>query len=140
MRGRSRLALRQVELFATGLSSNGRLTSALHTTKFYGRPLVSWTPALGAEEYDIEWSKTAYPFKAELAPGGSPGMLAITTSAILPVAPGTWYYRVRGYDFSLPTGVQQMGWSDPVKIVVSKPRFKIVKAVRPKFKIVGKGK
>ncbi|HLX19979.1 MAG TPA: hypothetical protein VKR23_07490, partial [Gaiellaceae bacterium] len=36
------------QLFATGLSSDGRLTSALHTTSFYGQPLVSWTPALGA--------------------------------------------------------------------------------------------
>ena len=25
---------------------------------------------------------------------------------------GTWYYRVRGFDYNLPTGVQQMGWSD----------------------------
>jgi hypothetical protein len=129
------------DLFATGLSSTGRLTSALHTTQFYGPPLVSWTPALGAEEYEIQWSKTSYPFKAELIPGGaSAGMLAITTSAVLPLTAGTWYYRVRGYDFSLPTGVQQMGWSDPVKIVVSKPTFKIVAGKQNKFKIVGNGK
>ena len=30
--------------FATGLSSTGRLTSAVNTTKFYGSPLISWTP------------------------------------------------------------------------------------------------
>ena len=30
-------------LFATGLSSRGRLTSALHNTAFYGQPLVAWT-------------------------------------------------------------------------------------------------
>src|SRR5205823_11124384 len=57
------------ELFATGLSSNGRLTSALHTTAFYGQPLVSWTPALGAEAYEVQWSKTKYPFAAELIGG-----------------------------------------------------------------------
>ena len=73
------------DLFATGLSSTGRLTSALHTTAFYGSPLVSWTPALGSEEYEVQWSKTAYPFKAEVVPGGSSkGMIAITTSRRAP--------------------------------------------------------
>jgi hypothetical protein len=124
------------DLFATGLSSSGGLTSALHTTAFYGSPLVSWTPALGSEEYEVQWSKTAYPFKAEVVPGGSSkGMIAITTSAVLPVGPGTWYYRVRGYDFSLPTGVQQMSWSDPVKIVVAKAKFKILPPKKNTFKI-----
>ncbi len=36
---------------------------------------------------------------------------------------GTWYYRVRGIDYNLPTGVQQMGWSDPEKLVVTKPKL-----------------
>jgi hypothetical protein len=61
--------------------------------------------------------------------------MAVTTSAVLPVGPGTWYYRVRGYDFSLPTGVQQMSWSDPVKIVVAKAKFKILPAKKNTFKI-----
>jgi hypothetical protein len=118
------------DLFATGLSANGGLTSALHTTAFYGSPLVSWTPALGAEEYEVQWSKTAYPFNAAAAP-----IMAVTTSAVLPVGSGTWYYRVRGYDFSLPTGVQQMSWSDPVKIIVAKPKFKIVQPKKNTFTI-----
>jgi hypothetical protein len=108
------------DLFATGLSSNGRLTSAVHTTKFYGQPLVSWTPALGAWDYEIQWSKTTTPFTAV----GS--QMTKATSFVLPVTPGTWYYRVRGFDFSLPSGSQQMSWSDPAKLVVSKPVFKIV--------------
>ena len=48
------------------------------------------------------------------------------TSAVLPLKPGTWYYRVRGFNYSLPTGAQQMSWSDPAKIVVAKPKFRVV--------------
>ena len=116
------------QLFATGLSSDGRLTSALHTTSFYGQPLVSWTPALGAEVYEVQWSQTSSPFNPVLASTGAPGILTSSTSVVLPVGPGTWYYRVRGFDYSLPTGAQQMSWSDPVKLVVAAPKFSIVGA------------
>ena len=49
-----------------------------------------------------------------------------STSFVLPVGPGTWWYRVRGFDYSLPSNAQQMSWSDPVKLVVAKPTFKVV--------------
>jgi hypothetical protein len=114
------------ELFATGLSSDGRLTSARHTTSFYGAPLVSWTPALGALAYEVQWSKTSYPFQPEAYGGGSKGFMTTGTSMVLPVGPGTWYYRVRGFDYSLPSGSQQMTWSDPAKLVVAKPTFKVI--------------
>jgi hypothetical protein len=125
------------QLFATGLSSDGRLTSAVHTTSFYGQPLVSWTPALGAEVYEVQWSKTKYPFHPEIAPTGAPGLMTGSTSVVLPVRPGTWWYRVRGFDYSLPTGAQQMSWSDPVQLVVAAPKFKLVTGgttVKPKKK------
>jgi hypothetical protein len=124
--------------FATGLSSTGRLTSAANTSSFYGQPLVAWTPALGAGVYQVQWSKTRYPFVAELDPRTSTkGFLTFSTSSVLPLQPGTWWYRVRGFDYNLPTGVQQMSWSDPQKLVVSKPRFKVVPAApKRKFKIV----
>jgi hypothetical protein len=54
------------------------------------------------------------------------GTMTFGTSAVLPLSPGTWYYRVRGFDFSLRTGSQQMSWSDPARIVVAKPRFRVV--------------
>jgi hypothetical protein len=114
------------QLFATGLSSDGRLTSAVHTTSFYGQPLVSWTPALGAEVYEVQWSKTKYPFNPQTAPSGSLGLMTGSTSVVLPVGPGTWWYRVRGFDYSLPSGAQQMSWSDPVQLVVAAPKFKLV--------------
>jgi hypothetical protein len=130
------------DLFATGLSASGRLTSALKTTAFYGQPLVSWTQTMGAEAYEVQWSKTRYPFTPESYPGNNAyrGFMTATTSAVLPVGPGTWWYRVRGYDYSLPTSVQQMAWSDPAKLVVAPPKFKIVSPAAKKFKVVGKSK
>jgi hypothetical protein len=56
------------------------------------------------------------------------------------VGPGTWYYRIRGYDYSLPTGVQQMTWSDPEQIVVAQPTFSVAAAPKTTFTIVGKSK
>ena len=127
------------DLFASGLSPSGRLTSARNTASFYGNPLVSWTPALGAMVYAVQWSKTKYPFKPEPDPATtSLGLLTSATSVVLPLAPGTWYYRVRGYDYSLPSNdptdaanSQAMSWSDPVKIVVTKPTFTIVPDTKP---------
>jgi hypothetical protein len=116
------------ELFATGLSSKGRLISARAGSTFYGSPLVAWTPALGATSYEVQWSKKLYPFKPEPNPenANAPGTMTLGTAAVLPLSAGSWYYRVRGFDYSLPTNAQQMSWSDPAKIVVVKPKFKIV--------------
>jgi hypothetical protein len=124
------------DIFASGLSSTGKLVSADGTTAFYGQPLVSWTHALGATAYEVQWSKTKKPFVPELAPGGKKGYVTTNTSLVLPVTTGTWYYRVRGYDYSLPTGAQQMSWSDVAQIVVAKPSFKIDTTTTKRFKIV----
>jgi hypothetical protein len=132
--------------FATGLSPSGRLTSASTTPSFYGSPLVAWTPAFGADIYEVQYSKSKYPFKPEIDPRSkTTGELTWSTSDVLPfrgsAMAGTWWYRVRGIDYNLPTGVQQMGWSDPEKLVVTKPAFKIATPASPKkFKIVGKSK
>lgn len=116
------------ELFASGLSTKGRLTAGANGQAFYGAPLVAWTPALGATVYEVQWSKKAYPFKPLPNPSnsGALGTLVLGTSTILPLKPGTWYYRVRGFNFGLPTGAQQMSWSDPAKIVVAKPKFRVI--------------
>ena len=46
--------------FVSGLSPKGRLTSAATARpSFYGSPLVAWEPALGADQYQVQWSKTA---------------------------------------------------------------------------------
>ncbi|MGZ4335525.1 MAG: hypothetical protein ACXVRJ_14810 [Gaiellaceae bacterium] len=129
--------------FVTGLSPSGRLTSAASTPAFYGAPLIAWTPAFGADVYEVQYSKTKYPFKPEIDPRSkTTGILTFLTSDVLPfrrgAMAGTWWYRVRGIDYNLPTGVQQMGWSDPEKLVVTKPTLKIVTGAKKKFKVVGK--
>ena len=66
----------------------------------------------------------------------SKGFLTFSTADILPLAAGTWYYRVRGIDYNLPTGVQQMSWSTPQRLVVAQPKFKVAPAPKKKFKVV----
>jgi hypothetical protein len=108
--------------YASGLSPDGKLVAASKPSpRFYGQPLVSWQPLESAGQYEVQWSKRAYPWVT----AGS--QLTWGTSATLPLAPGTWYYRVRGLDYLLLGTKTAMSWSDPVKLVVTKPRFKIVK-------------
>ena len=115
------------EAFASGLTPKGKLRSATGTPTFYGAPLVAWTTALGADLYAVQWSKKRQPFTPETDPAsGALGMMTLNTSAVLPLNPGTWYYRVRGYDLSLPTGAQAMSWSDPQAVVASRPTFAVV--------------
>lgn len=110
--------------FATGLSPKGKLVSAAQTKAFYGQPLVAWTAAPAASVYEVQWSRTRYPF----APRGA--RLTYSTSTVLPLKPGTWWYRVRGYDYNLPTGAQAMAWSAPTSLVVAAPKFRVVRASR----------
>jgi hypothetical protein len=116
------------ELFASGLSPSGKLTAGKSSAAFYGNPLVAWTPALGASAYEVQWSKTRYPFTPQPNPQnqGALGTMTLGTAVVLPLPAGTWWYRVRGFNINLPTGAQQMSWSGPSKIVVAKPKFRIV--------------
>lgn len=107
--------------YVTGLSPNGSLFSASRARPVvYGTPLVAWRPALGADRYEVQWSKRVYPWTKV----GSVETAA--TSALLPLKPGVWHYRVRGLSMALPTGGRQMSWSNPVTLRVSGPRFRVV--------------
>ncbi|HWX08842.1 MAG TPA: hypothetical protein VNY33_02595, partial [Gaiellaceae bacterium] len=119
--------------FVSGLSPSGQLQSKSETGTFYGQPLVAWTPALAANTYQVEWSKLAYPF----TPEGS--IMTPSNATVLKLAVGTWYYRVRGFDYNLPTNAQALSWSDTETLVIAAPTFKFVQVTR-KFKIVGKSK
>ena len=115
------------EPFISGLSPNGKLASASTDPAFSGNPLVAWTAALGADVYAVQWSKTNSPFKPETDPATTAtGMMTLNTTALLPLEPGNWYYRVRGYNFALPLEGQAMSWSTPQRIVVAQPTFVIV--------------
>jgi hypothetical protein len=108
--------------FASGLSPNGKLVAASGATpRFYGQPLVAWQPVASADQYEVQWSKQRYPWRS----AGS--QLTWGTSLTLPLTPGTWYYRVRGLDYLMTGSKPQMSWSDPVRLVVTKPRFRIVR-------------
>ena len=110
--------------FATRLSPWGKLVSASSATpRFYGTPLVSWQPALGASVYEVQWSKSRYPFVTTTTP-----VLTAGTSAVLPLTPGKWWYRVRGLNLALPAGARAMAWSKTQAVVVAKPTFAVVGA------------
>ncbi len=116
--------------YASGLSPAGRLITAVSSLpSFYGTPLVAWQPAIGADEYQVQWSRTKSPW----ATAGQRFTYATSTeldqlvdgSRVGP-DPGSWYYRVRGLDFSLPGTARTMSWSEPVPILIAKPIFRIV--------------
>ena len=94
--------------YASGLSPRGRLISAARAVpSFYGTPLVAWKPAVGADQYQVQWSKRGYPWRKE----GE--KLTYATSALLTLEPGRWFYRVRGINFSMPGTARAMTWSAP---------------------------
>jgi hypothetical protein len=108
--------------YATGLSTDGKLVPAKKAAPvFYGTPLVAWEPVNGATQYEVQWSKSLNPWRAEGVP-----LKTGATSALLPLTPGRWYYRVRGLNPLLP-GRPEMTWSKSVTLRIAKPRFKIVK-------------
>jgi hypothetical protein len=110
--------------FASGLSPDGKLKSASSSRPaFYGTPLISWQPALAATAYEVQWSKTRYPFVTVTTP-----ILTYGTSTMLPLTPGKWWYRVRGINLGLPGGARAMAWSQALPVTVAKPTFKIVGA------------
>jgi hypothetical protein len=69
----------------------------------------------------VQWSKARSPFVT----AGRP-ILTFGTSAQLPLKPGTWWYRVRGLNLSLPAGARAMAWSSVVPLTVAKPTFRVV--------------
>ena len=108
--------------YVTGLSPTGHLVSAsTRHSQFYGSPLVAWTASPAAAAYDVEWIRS----QTRPKDWSSAGRLrTFATSAALRVAPGTWWYRVRGIDDSLP-GNREMRWSGPNSVRIAKPTFRV---------------
>jgi hypothetical protein len=108
--------------YISGLSPKGKLVGAARGSQmFYGYPVVAWEPVYGAHEYEVQVSRTLNPWRPEGAMMPTPA-----TSAVLPLKPGRWYYKVRGLNPSLPKK-PEMTWSKPVSLRVAKPRFRIVR-------------
>ena len=110
------------DAYVTSLSLAGKMKSVAvnRSPRVYGStPLVTWTPALGADAYEVQWSRNHYPFRM----AGS--VTTAATSTLLSLAPGTWYYRVRGVDTSMPSAAQGMAWSSVRRLKIVKPAFRI---------------
>ena len=112
--------------FVAGLSPDGRVVaSAAKVPQVHDSPLIAWEPAIGATSYDVELSRTKYPWKATWSKSKTPA-----TSIVLPLGKtsvGTWWYRVRGENPWLPQNAQAMSWSAPVRIKVTGDSFVVVK-------------
>jgi hypothetical protein len=111
--------------FASGLTASGQVHSASNNSPaFYGRIVVAWKPAAGANRYQVQWSRKANPFKA----AGS--AKTVSTSVLLNLPDGVWYYRVRGIDTSIPGTMQGMTWSDPQFVRALARKFTVLKRPR----------
>ncbi|HEX4745910.1 MAG TPA: hypothetical protein VFU99_03410 [Gaiellaceae bacterium] len=105
--------------YVSGLTPAGRLLSqAGSRPTVFASPLVAWRPAVGATEYEIQWSRTTYPWRKRGA------VRTVATSAVLRLPAGVWYYRVRGLN-PAQIGTPAMTWSAPVAVKVVQPTFRI---------------
>jgi hypothetical protein len=106
--------------YASGLSSDGRMVAAASTSPtFFGKPLIAWQPAPGAQRYEVQWSRTAYPWRT------AGKLVTPATGALLDLPTGTWYYRVRGLDETLP-GPSGLTWSDVAQLQIQPRTFQVV--------------
>jgi hypothetical protein len=105
--------------YLTGLSPRGHLFSATSSNDaFYGSPLAAWKPSSAAVAYDVEWTRTPRQWSS------AHRLRTFATSAILPLSPGTWWYRVRGINDSLP-GNEEMRWTAPSRVRIVRPTFSV---------------
>jgi hypothetical protein len=110
--------------YASGVVKGNRVVSAaVRRPSFEELPVVTWQPALGAQTYELQLSRKAYPWKTVRSAS------SVVTSAVLPLAKrdvGTWYYRVRGLNANLVGPAKFLAWSKPVAIRISGDRFRVV--------------
>jgi hypothetical protein len=105
--------------YVSGLTPKGRLLAiAGKRPVVYSTPLVAWKPVTGANAYRIEWSRTTYPWRR------SGTIVTRSTSAVLNLKPGLWYYRIRGLN-AAQIGTAAMTWSAPVAVAVARPTFRV---------------
>ena len=106
--------------YIAGLTPKGRLLAvAGKRPVVYGTPLVAWQPTIAASAYEVQWAKYPYPFNAT----GS--KFTYSTSTLLNLKPGVWYYRIRGLNLGQLRN-PYMSWSAPVRVVVAHPKFSLV--------------
>jgi hypothetical protein len=105
--------------YVSGLSPTGRLLAQAGAHPVvYSTPLVAWRPVVGATAYEVQWSRSKYPWRAR----GSARTYA--TSSALQLSAGLWYYRIRGLN-AAQVGTPAMTWSAPIAVRVARPTFRI---------------
>ena len=105
--------------YVSGLSPKGRLLAqAGKQPVVYSTPLVAWRPVIAATAYEIQWSRTKYPWRSR---GSS---RTYSTSSVLKLRPGLWFYRIRGLN-AAQVGTPAMTWSAPIAVRVVRPTFQI---------------
>ena len=105
--------------YVSGLSPKGRLLAqAGRRPVVYSTPLIAWRPVVGATAFEVQWSRSKYPWRSR----GS--ALTYATSSVLQLGTGLWYYRVRGLN-AAQVGTPAMTWSAPVAVKVVRPTFRI---------------
>ena len=105
--------------YVSGLTPKGRLLSSAGARPVvYSSPLVAWRPVVAATAYEVEWSRSVYPWRR------AGHRLTQSTASVLNLGPGHWYYRVRGLN-PMQIGVSSMTWSKPVAVTVSRPTFRV---------------
>jgi hypothetical protein len=106
--------------YASGVHGNRVLSSA----SFSQLPVITWSPVLGAQTYEIQLSRRPEPnWKTAIA------QTAVVSSATLKLTKkdiGTWYYRVRGVNGNLGGTAIKLRWSTG-RIQISGDLFQIVK-------------
>jgi hypothetical protein len=111
--------------FLSGIQPSGRnVAAAGKRAAVYASPIAAWEPTVGATKYQVQLSKTAYPWHTATQ------ITTAATSVILPLDRtdvGTWYYRVRGINEALPAGGRAMTWSTVVRLKITGNQFAVVK-------------
>jgi hypothetical protein len=116
--------------YVSGLAPSGELVAAQRKVpSFFRAALIAWAPAYGANGYEVQWSRTRSPWRNA---SKTPVYTAGTSMLLEGLAPGTWYYRVRGIDPYVPGPIKQMTWSKPVQIKLVRPKFLVQTGVTTK--------
>ena len=110
--------------FLSGVGPTGRTVAAAGSNPVvFASPIAAWQPVVGATKYQVELSRSPYPWHAVMRVGTP------ATSVVLPVTKydaGVWYYRVRGFNEALPAGARAMAWSNPVRVKVTGNRIAVI--------------
>ena len=107
--------------YVTGLSPSGRMLSAVNSkSRFYGAPLVAWTPSPGATKYDVEWSRTSR------TPGGRPDRCGRRPRRLmLPLHAGHVVLPRPRDQRVAAEATQKMRWSGSMRVQIAKPTFSV---------------